>query len=229
MNRSWWTPTLLAACIIATTATYSRSSWAAGASVDEADWRQRAEANRRFRQGKNAFDAGKYEAALKGFRRSYNIVASPNSHLMIARSMIKLGRKLEAYSELDAVIVEAEAAKNKKKYGKTAEAARGEQEQLESELAFVTVEMGTSASINQKPITPEQWGQPIALQPGTYEVVVSTKTTGEERKKLNLKPGEKVTISPTPLRPKPATVRPSDSTSTTAARLTQPCHTAEHG
>ena len=124
--------------------------------------------------------------------------------------MIKLDRKVEAFKELDSVIAEAEAAKDKRKYGKTADAARAEQEQLKSEIVFLTVEMGASASINGEEIAPERWGQPVPMQPGTFEIVVNTKTAGEERKTLTLKPGETATISPTPPKPKQVVAKPVD-------------------
>ena len=193
--RPWAVLPLLAA----TTLSWTQPCHAEGAAVNEASWQQKAEAKRKYQLGKTAFDGGKFENALKHFTASYDTVASPNSHLMVARAMIKLDRKLEAYRDLDAVIVEAEAARTiDAKYGKTADAARAEKVELEKSLAFLTIDMSSSATLAGKDVPAEQWGKPIPLLPGEFEVVLRTKAGGETQKKLTLKPGDKVSVSPDP-------------------------------
>ena len=205
--RPWWAVPLLAAAMLS----WTQPCAAEGVSVSEASWKDKAQAKRKYKLGKTAFDGGKFEDALKHFSASYDVVASPNSHLMVARAMIKLGRKLEGYRELDAVILEAEAARKiNAKYGKTAEAARAEKTELEKSLAFLTIDMSASATVAGKDVATAQWGQPIPLLPGDYDVVLRTKAGGETSKKLTLKPGEKVTVSPDP----PKAVAPVQMTRT---------------
>ncbi len=205
--RPWGALSLLAAA----TLSWTQPCGAEGAAVNEASWQEKAEAKRKYQAGKTAFDDGKFEDALKRFSESYDAVASPNSHLMVARAMIKLGRKLEGYRELDAVILEAEAARAvDAKYGKTAEAARAEKTELEKSLAFLTIDMSSSATIAGKDVPADQWGKPIPLLPGNFEVVLQTKAGGETRRQLTLKPGEKVTVTPEP----PKAVAPVQMTTT---------------
>jgi hypothetical protein len=197
MNKRRWKHALLAAWIAAAGGAWSGSAWAAGASVDTASAKQKAEAKEKYQQGMRAFEAGKFEEALKGFEQSYDTVASPNSHLMIARTLIRLGQRVAAYRMLDEVVKEAKAAKDQAKYGKTARAARAEQEQLGRQLAFVTVEFG-GATLNGEEIPPGQWHTPIAMEPGTVDIVIRTKAGGEEHHQVKLEAGENRSISPTP-------------------------------
>ena len=50
-----------------------------------------------FYAGDEAFDVQKYQLALKYFEESYEIVPSLNTRLMIARSLLELGRLDESY------------------------------------------------------------------------------------------------------------------------------------
>ena len=205
--RQWWAAPLLAAAML------SWAHWAdaEGVAVNDANWQQKAEAKKKYQAGKSAFDGGQFEDALKDFTASYDVVASPNSHLMVARSMIKLDRKLDGYHELEAVIVEAEEARKlDAKYGKAADAARAEQAELEKSIAFLTIDMSSSATLAGKDVPPDQWGKPIPLLPGQFEVVLRTKAGGETRKQLTLHPGEKVTVAPEP----PKAVAPVQMTTT---------------
>ena len=153
-RASAWLCLGFAVCVMGTTATWSAVGQAAGVSVNDATIRDKARAKGPYSKAMEAFDDGNFEAALQGFQESYDIVASPNSHLMIVRTLAKLGLTAEAYSMLHDVITEAEAAQNTDKYGKTADAARAEQEQLRSRLALVTIDMAAGAVINGQLIPP---------------------------------------------------------------------------
>src|SRR4051812_48863807 len=74
---------------------------------------QKAGAQKTFDAGSRLYDAHRYDEALTAFRASYQILASPNSHLMVARALRDLGRNVEAYAEYDSVAREA-AAKGEK-------------------------------------------------------------------------------------------------------------------
>jgi hypothetical protein len=211
MRHRWWMPALLTAALFAAPATCSETSFAEGASVDKANWKQKAQAKKRYQQGMQAFEAGKYEDALKRFRQSYDVVASPNSHLMIARTLIRLKKRVDAYQMLDLVALEAEAAKDKDKYRKTAQAARAEQAQLSQQLAFVTVET-EGVSLNGTPVPPEQLRKPIAMEPGPLQIVIQSESAGEQQQQVTLKAGETHTVTPpatdAPAPPAPAAQPP---------------------
>src|ERR1700690_4586587 len=80
---------------------------ARGASVDEATKEQLKAATQYYDRGVEAMDADKFAEALKQFQQSYDTVNSPNSHMMVGRTLVKLGRLPEAYRELTQTIQQA--------------------------------------------------------------------------------------------------------------------------
>jgi hypothetical protein len=136
---------------------------------------------------------------------------------------------VDAYHELDLVRAEAEAAKEKGKYQETADAARAEQDQLATQLAFVIFDPGASATIGGRAITPDQWGKPVPVEPGSVEVVLSSAAGGEKKSQVLLKPGEKTTLvppgpaavaGPAPAAPPPPPPAPADPGASTVRQST---------
>jgi hypothetical protein len=131
-----------------------------------------------------------YKEAADKFRDSYNIVASPNSRLMLGRALVKLNQPLDAYREFEATVAQAtELAIKQSKYQKTAEAARKELDDIKVELAFITVIPGTEVSIGGRKLSDVDWGKPLPVMPGKVAVEI-TSTDGRVRKKrLRMEPG----------------------------------------
>src|SRR2546423_461561 len=88
-------------------------------------------AQRVYLEGVHHYRAGRLVAALAAFRASYELVPSPNSHLMVARALRDRGELVEAYAEYDKLVVEADAAAaTDTKYDASAQAARAERSKL---------------------------------------------------------------------------------------------------
>ena len=68
---------------------------------------EKSEASNLYAAAMADFEKDALDNALKGFRDSYGVVKSPNSHFMIARTLARLGRNVEAYEELEATIAES--------------------------------------------------------------------------------------------------------------------------
>src|SRR5262245_37614319 len=118
----------------------AESALAQGASVESASAQQKDQAQKAFNNGVKAQKAGKHDEALAAFKESYNAVASPNPHLMMARELVELNRLEEAYAEYEKVVPEAEAAASKdRKYNQTASQAKTEMNDLKSKLGFVKI------------------------------------------------------------------------------------------
>ncbi len=105
--------------------------------VRSAEKDQKVGAQKTFEAGTKLYDSRHFEEALAAFRASYQIVASPNSRLMIARCLRDLGQSAAAYREYDAVA--AEATERGERYRSTAEAAAEEREELKAKIALLTV------------------------------------------------------------------------------------------
>ncbi|MBM4375740.1 MAG: CDC27 family protein, partial [Deltaproteobacteria bacterium] len=170
-----------------------------GPSLDAATDVQKKEAAAAMKSGKAALDAAKYEEALGFFRQSYSAVSSPNSRMLLARALTKLGRFSEAYREALATQVEANyAAQQNPKYRQTADGVRDDLAELERKLAFVTVKIlgepdEASLTIGGAPVDRTQWGRPIPVTPGRVAVVLTT-PDGKATQTLDLLAGAKVSL-----------------------------------
>ncbi len=141
------TPALLfVACLWAT------PIWAAGKPVAEASLADHTAARNAYIGGKGHYDAAELEKALIGFRWSYAIVASPNSHLMIARVLAQLGRSSEAYQEMVATKREAERVLRlgpsfSAKYEKTLATATALAIELRQKVGLISIEIDGRATL----------------------------------------------------------------------------------
>jgi len=140
---------------------------AQGTNVELATTAEKQSATTDYRAGMKAFDGKNHAAALELFKKSYDTVASPNSGLMIARSLIQLGRLSEAYLELERVSQLANAlARGNAKYKTTADAAQKELGELKAKLALLTVSVPVSVSVNDVVLPSDQWNKPVPVAAG---------------------------------------------------------------
>lgn len=174
---------------------------AAGVAPSTASPAQHKQAQELFVEAKKAFDAGQYAAALDGFQKSYDTVASPNSHLFIARSLAQLGKPADAYRTYGLVSSEAaQAAVTDKKYEETKVAADAEQAEVRSKLAFVTVHLAhapadASVTIGGTAVPNEALGGPVAVNPGSVQVVVSSASHAPEERAVVANAGEQKDVA----------------------------------
>ena len=169
---------------------YATSAGAAGVSVLDANKNELNDAKVPYLDGVKYMNSKHYKEAVEKFRESYNIVASPNSRLMLGRALVKVNQPLDAYREFEETITQAtELAAKQPKYQKTADAARKELDDIKVELAFITVIPGTEVSIGGRKLSDADWGKPLPVMPGKVQVEI-TATDGRIRKKrLRLEPG----------------------------------------
>jgi hypothetical protein len=166
-----WQRSITAAVLGLATLVVSAEALAQGANVELATAAEKQSATADYRAGMKAFEEKKTEAALELFRKSYATVASPNSGLMIARSLVELGRLSEGYQQLEQVTELANAlARGNPKYKTTADAAQKELEDLKPKVARLTVTVPVVVAVNDVSVPAEQWGKPIALPPGATTV-----------------------------------------------------------
>lgn len=165
---------------------------AAGKTVEQATAAEKKEAGDLYTAAMTEFEADRYEPALKGFRESYGIVRSPNSHFMIARSLARLGRNTEAYQELQAVIDEARAMGPS--YEDTVTAAYAKQEEIRPRLGLVTITLkglpkGTIVTVSGEALTPEQLGHAVPVLPGDTKISFRTPQGKTGSRTVHLEPG----------------------------------------
>jgi hypothetical protein len=146
-----------------------------GAEVDVATADQQQKAQSLYEQGVQHFKAGGFSEAADAFRKSYEVVASPNSHIMYARALRSAGKLGEAYEELALTQHEAsELATRLPKYGSTAESAEAELLELNKRVAALSIRVAGDSSqvivmVGARQVPHERWKN-VAVEPGTVDV-----------------------------------------------------------
>ena len=219
MTSSWRQLARRSALVLLATSTacailgHTHVARAAGASIAHATKKQKAAARKPYRQALEALEAKKFEEALELLRQSYAVVASPNSLLLVARTLVQLGREPEAYRELEkAIDLAQELAKVDPKYQQTAESARKELDELAKRIALVIVTPSAQVSVDAEPVPIEAWGRPLPYRPGKINTVIRHSDGQETSQELELAAGERRELSTAPPAPKLApSPRPSSA------------------
>lgn len=186
---------------------------AAGAPITSASAAQKKTASQHFIAGMKASQAGDPTQALNEFQASYDAVASPNSDLMIARTLETLGRLGQAYVAYSRTVDEANAAsQTDPKYKRTAKAAESERDQLKSRVAFVSVTVSGATANDQlvvagRTIAHSDWAQPIAVTPGSVQLELRSANGKAQTRTVNATAGatSNVSLSSGPAQTPPGT------------------------
>lgn len=209
---------LLAACLLLASPAWGESD------LESASDEAKAKASAHYTQGMASYQAGDTAAALAEFELSYQTVQSPNSHLMVAKALIDLGRYAEAHRALDETLAEATQAEARDpKYAQTTRAAREELARVEAQvvkLKLTVSGVGPSASVrvNDTEYGPDELSRPIVVAPGQLTLTLIDKGENVATQSLEGRAGETLhlTLAPTPA-PKAAASAGPTSTSGAAA------------
>jgi hypothetical protein len=175
----------------------------------------REEAKRLFAQGSSAYLAKRYGEALEDLRASYKLVPSPNSGLLIARSLRELNRRVEAVDMYATVAADARrrAAEGDAKYGQTADVAASEGAVVRATLGLVRVRIahpppGSNVEIDGV-ASPATDSEIVVLHvPGNVTVKFKPKTGAEQSQRATLVAGGDVRMEFTPASPEAAAPPP---------------------
>ena len=174
---------------------------ASGAPTRDASDNAREIAQKVYAKAVDHYRAGRLLEALAAFRASYDVVASPNSHLMIARTMRDHGDIVEAYIEYGKLIVEAEAAAERDtRYAATAQASRAERAKLRARLTIVTVQVkeppdDLRITIGDRSLDKDNWGTPVPIASGALVARANASGFPEQRRDLVAIPGGDLAVS----------------------------------
>lgn len=175
----------------------------------------------KFKAAQTAFDSEKYEEALTLAREAHALSGSPNARLYVARSLKALGRFDEAHEEMAATLRESmKLAENERKYVATRDAAAAELALLDQKVGKVIIVIagapeGASVELNEKPLTKERIGIPIAVFPGSVAIRVTAPgkkplerfvdvTAGKTQSvALTLEAADETDEEPAPMQPQP--------------------------
>ncbi len=189
----------------------------AGAFVDEATPEQQQAASAAYGQAMAHVNKGQYEEALAKFRESFSIVASPNTMVMIIRSLVELKRLREAYVAAVGAAAEAEEiAIYNRKYEKAAEELAANVEAIRGQIGLLTVivkgaENDATLKVGGIVVPQDSWGKEVAVLPGAVEVVLTT-PAGEVKEATSVAAGAsgKVEIAAPAAQKAPEPLPPDD-------------------
>jgi len=192
------------------------------AGVESAAGEQKRAAQKMFEAADGLYESGRFGEAVQAFRASYELVASPNSRLMIARSLRELQRYDEAYKEYQGTIADAEASGGR--YPETLSAAHAEADALSGQLAYLVVDAAPEDAtaelvVNGKSV---KWtaGERIAVRASKVEVEFRFSNGQTRRESLDLKTGEthKLTAKARPIAaPAAPAIAPKQETTMSAS------------
>ncbi|TKD01231.1 CDC27 family protein [Polyangium fumosum] len=181
-----------------------------------------AAAQKAFDAGQDLYDKGQHEEAIARFREAYAITKSPNARMMVARSLLALGKIVEAYEELAATRVEAAVlAQEQPKYERARDSAAADLAALEPKVAKVIVALaqpeGARVTLNGTALPAERLGVAIVVLPGKVVVVVEPAQGARMQREETVVGGQTKTIfvAPGAEAPKNEPITPAPAESTT--------------
>lgn len=101
-------------------------------------------ATRKFEEGSKAFDAGRFQEALRLLSSSMELEPSPNTRYLMARCYVALGKTASAYNHFKRAAQEADdrvSATNEKRYAATRAAALAKVKELEAKVPRLTLQV----------------------------------------------------------------------------------------
>jgi len=157
---------------------------ATGANPETASPAEKSRAQSRYEQAVKEYKAGDYAHAARDFNASYQVVASPNSHMMFARALREAGEYGHAYEEF--ALTQDEAGKLAVKlprYATAAESAEAEKKSTLKNVAAISVEIKGDPSavtlyVGSREVPHARW-HAIAVKPGSVDV--TARVTGGRR------------------------------------------------
>jgi hypothetical protein len=180
---------------------------AAGAQTPHADGPTlsvEARAQDLYVSGRDRFRAADFPGAIEDFRRSLDLVDSPNTRMYLGRALRRLGRLPEAFATLDRAASDADRrAVTEPRYAATRESARAEAGELRGDIALLTVHVanlppGAAVRAGGAEVPAAAIGYPMPFAPGEIVVELDAPGYAPARQILILAAGGDAAVELTP-------------------------------
>lgn len=162
---------------------------------------QKAEAQDHYEKGVEHYKEKRFDEAAAQFHASFEVVASPNSHMMYARALREAGKLSEAYEEMALTQQEAaDLAVTLPKYATAAESAEAEMKELLKRVAALRIQVvgaepnQVSVYVGDRKVPPERW-RTVSVQPGSVEVTARLATGQRLAETVEAPAGEVQTVT----------------------------------
>jgi hypothetical protein len=182
---------------------------------------QRAAARAAAEAGADAYDAGKYEQAADLFTRAERLLHAPPHLLFAARSLVKVGRLVEAREFYLTLSRERLPEDAPRVFREAVAAGNKELDEIEPRIAHVSVVVQGSGSNEVKvtrdsrPVPSELVGVPHPVDPGKHEYQAFAEGMESAPTSVTLKEGGRETVVLT-LQPIPGWTKPVAPAGTTS-------------
>ena len=148
----------------------------AGSPPDAATPDETQRAQEQYEAGVAHFKARRFGQAAEAFKRSYDIVSSPNSHMMYARSLQSHGDPYRAYEEMALAAAEARALADRlPRYAATAKKTEAERAKLAKKVSILELRVSgpsdeVTVFVGPRQVARSRWSA-VAVAAGSVDVV----------------------------------------------------------
>lgn len=169
----------------------------------------------KFEEGRKAYEAGQFEAALAAFKASIDLLPSPNTRLYIGRCYRAIGKTASAYTTLKRAAGEAQdrlTASGEKRYSATRDTANQEAAELEAKVPKLTVAVPSNmpadfaVKVDGNDLPKAAWGIATETDPGDVVVEATGHRLMPFKQKVTLKEGATARVDVNPQRIPTATI-----------------------
>ena len=164
-----------------------------------------------YQAGRRHFHAGEFAEAEGDFRRSLDLVDSPNTRMYLGRSLLRLGRLPESWAVFDRAALDAERrAATEPRYAATSASARAEAGAIRGSIGLLTVRVSPTPEqatmrVGDAVVSRAAIGVPLPVVPGETEVEIAVPGFVPARRTVTLRAGETasidVVLEPVPVPP----------------------------
>lgn len=172
-----------------------------------------------YASGRDRFRVADFPGAIEDFRRSLDLVDSPNTRMYLGRALRRAGRLPEAFATLDRAASDADRrAVTEPRYAATRESARAEAGELRGDIALLTVHVarlppGAAVRAAGAEVPATAIGYPMPFAPGEIVVEFDAPGYAPARQILILSAGGDASVELTPRVDESAAATPADARS----------------
>lgn len=144
---------------------------ARSARADDYDQATKDVARRYAEEGIAFHDQGDYPAAVLSFGRAYRVLGAPTIGIRMARSLVKLGRLIEAKKAYEAVIATPLKQGDPPVFAQSVTDARAELAELSPRIPTLELAVGigvTSPTLDGNPVPAAALGRALPIDPGPH-------------------------------------------------------------
>jgi len=178
------------------------ATWSSTSHAQGVDAETRTVARELARQGADAFERHDYATALDRLTRAFSLFRAPTISIMQARSLVRLGRLVEALDKYEETQRMSLADDAPDAFRQAVNEAKGEAEELRARIPRVLVRVratsgrieGLKVQLDGKPLPPALLDVERPIDPGTHQISVTASNCEPVARHTKLAEGERAVL-----------------------------------